>query len=109
LVHDLMGVPCVAITECTASHPASTTTKIPNATNDRAMNSCAISPDRHQQTIDVGRHTAAARCPTERRTGGWRSSRTPHRRRLRLEPSSPACTVTYVGTGANHVKKNLAL
>ena len=33
--------------------------------------------DRHQQTIDVGRRAAAARCPSERRTGGRRSSRTP--------------------------------
>jgi hypothetical protein len=33
--------------------------------------------DRHQQTIDVGRRAAAARCPSERHTGGWRSSRTP--------------------------------
>ncbi len=33
--------------------------------------------DRHQQTIDVGRRAAAARCPSQRRTGGRRSSRTP--------------------------------
>ena len=30
-----------------------------------------------KQTIDGGRRAAAARCRTERRTGGWRSSRTP--------------------------------
>ena len=35
------------------------------------------SPNCHQQTIDVGRSAAAARCPTERRTGASRSSRTP--------------------------------
>ena len=35
------------------------------------------SPNCHQQTIDVGRRAAAARCPTERRTGASRSSRTP--------------------------------
>jgi hypothetical protein len=34
------------------------------------------SPDRHQQTIDVGRRAAAAHCRTERRTGASRSSRT---------------------------------
>ena len=40
------------------------------------------SPDCHQQTIDVGRRAAAARCRTERRTGASRSLRTPHRSRM---------------------------
>ena len=51
----------------------------------RGTASIARSPPttvRHQQAIDVGRRAAAARCPTERRTGGWRSSRTPHRSRM---------------------------
>ena len=33
--------------------------------------------DRHQQTIDVGRGPTTIRCHSQRRTSGWRRSRTP--------------------------------